>query len=164
MPYIPNSHGCFVCGDTNPLGLSVRFQTDGETVWASFIPLDVHMGYAGVTHGGVLSALMDETMGWAPAVAKGRFCMAVELNLEFRRSLAVGTPVIVAGRMTSCDRRIWEGQGEIRGTDGTLYVRGHGRFMPMSVTRSAEVLPYLLFGADTLPPSAFGGDDAEVDG
>jgi uncharacterized protein (TIGR00369 family) len=152
MKKLPNSHACFVCGDRNPNGLAVRFLTDGEKVWTRFTPRAPQMGYNGITHGGVLASLLDETMGWAPALIKRRFCMAVELNVEYRKSVPVDTEIIVSARVTSSHRRIWEAEGEIRDEEGTLYARGRGRFIPMTDDQSREVLQYLLFDEETVKP------------
>ncbi|MBM3493194.1 MAG: PaaI family thioesterase [Armatimonadetes bacterium] len=147
---LPHSHRCFVCGDVNTRGLNVRFMTDGEKVWTTLTPTDPYMGYAGILHGGILATLLDETMGWAPAVHTGRFCMAVELNIEYRRSVPIGGEITVTGWMTDVSKRIWEGRGEVRGTDGTLYVRGRGRFIPLSEAATDEVIDMLVFDEGTL--------------
>ncbi len=148
--HLPHSHTCFVCGESNAAGLKVRFLTDGEKVWTTVRVDERHMGYLGISHGGVLAALLDETMGWAPAVHTGRFCMAVELRIEYRRSVPIGEEVTVTGYVTDVSRRIWEGAGDIRGGDGTLYVRGSGRFIPMSEAATDEVMDMLLFGEDAI--------------
>ncbi|HXG24562.1 MAG TPA: PaaI family thioesterase [Chthonomonadales bacterium] len=151
MERLPNYHGCFVCGDRNPTGLRVRFMTDGEKVWTTFTPSEQQKGYHGITHGGVLAALLDETMGWAPTLKRGRFCMCVELNMEYRKSVPIGTQITVTGWMTDGSRRIWECAGEIRGADGTLYVRGKGRFMPIGEEPSRAILEYLTFDEGCVP-------------
>jgi uncharacterized protein (TIGR00369 family) len=148
---LPHSHRCFVCGESNAVGLHVRFRTDGEKVWTTVTLPEHYNGYAGIAHGGVLAALLDETMGWAPAVHTGRFCMAVELNIEYRKSAPVGSELTITGWMTDVSRRIWEGRGEIRGADGTLYVRGRGRFAPMSEKATDEVMDMLIFDEGTIP-------------
>ena len=33
-----------------------------------------------------MAALLDETMGWAPCVTAGRFCLAVEFNVRYLKS------------------------------------------------------------------------------
>lgn len=148
---LPHSRVCFVCGEANPCGLHVRFRTDGQRVWTNFVPGERYMGYAGITHGGVLTAVLDETMGWAPAVRTGRFCMAIELKIELRKSVPVGLPLTVIGEMTDVSRRIWEGRGEIRGADGTVYVRGAGRFIPMSRQETDRVMDMLVFDEGSIP-------------
>ena len=157
MNKLPNSASCFVCGDRNPAGLHVRFLTDGERVRVSLVPREPHMGYRGIVHGGVLAALLDETMGWAPAVRTGRFCMAVELQIEYRRSVPIGAEITVTGWATDTSRRIWTAEGEIRGADGTLYVRGRGRFIPMPAESAREVADYLQYDEGCLERDRFVG-------
>jgi uncharacterized protein (TIGR00369 family) len=148
---LPNYSGCFVCGDHNLAGVGVRFMTDGEKVWTAFTPSDKQKGYPGITHGGVLAALLDETMGWAPTLKHGRFCMCVQLNVEYRKAVPVGTEVTIIGWMTDDSRRIWECAGEIRDQDGTLYVRGKGRFVPMNEDQSRAILSHLTFDPGSIP-------------
>ena len=72
MSWLPNSARCFVCGDSNPRGLRMRFQREGELVVARFTPEADHQGYDDRVHGGVLSAVLDEMMVWACYVRTGR--------------------------------------------------------------------------------------------
>jgi len=152
MPKLPNYRRCFVCGDGNPAGLTVRFHTDGAKVWTRFVAKKRHMGYAGITHGGVLAALLDETMGWAPCVTSRRFCMSVEVSVEFLRPLPLGTPVIATGWPQDTRRRIWQAHGEIRGEDGVLYARGRGRYIPMTEEQTCDVVRYLTFDEGCVAP------------
>ena len=57
----PNSSMCFLCGVNNPIGLKLKFYTDGEDrCIARFRPRPEHQGYPGYLHGGINSALLDE--------------------------------------------------------------------------------------------------------
>jgi len=69
---LPNSAGCFVCGSANPRGLGVRFEVENGVVTTRFVPHRDHCGYNDRVHGGVMAALLDEVMGWAPSVIKRR--------------------------------------------------------------------------------------------
>jgi acyl-coenzyme A thioesterase PaaI-like protein len=55
---------CFVCGIENPMGLKLKFYTDdkGRCI-GRFQPPPEHQGYPGQLHGGLISTLLDETMG-----------------------------------------------------------------------------------------------------
>ncbi|HSV74826.1 MAG TPA: PaaI family thioesterase [Chthonomonadales bacterium] len=162
MHKLPNSATCFVCGDRNAAGLGVRFLTDGDRVTVTLVPREPHMGYRGIVHGGVLTALLDETMGWAPTVRTGRFCMAVELHIEFRRSVPVGVEITVTGWTTDTTKRIWTAEGEIRGADGTLYARGRGRYMPMPKDNAREVADYLQYDDGCLGRERFVDDGVQA--
>ena len=62
----PNSRMCFICGMKNVAGVKVFFyeQEDGS-VLARFSGQEIHQGYPGRMHGGVVSGILDETMGRA---------------------------------------------------------------------------------------------------
>jgi uncharacterized protein (TIGR00369 family) len=136
---LPNFQGCFVCGDRNPSGLAVRFWTDGEIVRTTFTPQEPQMGYRGITHGGVLASLLDETMGWAPCVINGRFCVSVELNVRYLRPLPVGTEVRITGRLVRSRSRIWETEGEVSGADGTVYAKRRDAMFPCATSVPAKL-------------------------
>ena len=61
---------CFACGERNPHGLGLRFVTaiDGS-VLANWRLRDLHEGFAGIIHGGIVSTVLDEAM--SKAVAAG---------------------------------------------------------------------------------------------
>lgn len=147
---LPNYEFCYVCGHANPLGLNVRFRVENGEVVTRFCPDALHAGYPGRLHGGIIAALMDETMGWAPCVQAGRFCLAVELNVRYVRSVPPGTALLVVGRCESSSDRIWEASGEVRGDDGTVYARGRGRYFPLSLDESDAVMSLLTVEGEHL--------------
>src|SRR5687767_14379073 len=110
---LPNSAACFVCGGENPRGLDVRFEVEGPTVLTRFVPHQDHCGYNDRVHGGVMAALLDEVMGWAPSVARRRFCVAAEITIRYLQPLPIGQVVTVRGEMTADRERLYETRGEI---------------------------------------------------
>ena len=92
-----------------------------------------------------MAALLDETMGWAPALLNRRFCVTVELNVQYVKPLPLGTEVTVAGWVSGGNRRIWEAEGEITDADGTVYARGKGRYLSMNDEQTRDVVSYLTF-------------------
>jgi uncharacterized protein (TIGR00369 family) len=140
---LPNSAGCYVCGGANPRGLGVRFDQEGETVTARFVPHQDHCGYNDRVHGGVMAALLDEVMGWAPSVLKRRFCVAAEIIIRYLKPLPIGKPVTIRGEMTADRGRVWEARGEILDDAGTVYARGTGKYRPLTEEQTQEVMDYL---------------------
>jgi uncharacterized protein (TIGR00369 family) len=134
-------------------GLQIRFRLEGEEVRAEFVADIFRCGYHGVVHGGVLSALLDETMGWAPAYQKRLFCYAAELRSRFLKPAPLGVKLTVCGRMTADRGRIWETEGEVRDDEGTVYARAWGKYVPMTPEQTLEVIDYLKFGEDTVSRS-----------
>ena len=136
---LPHTHECFVCGESNPAGLRVRFVWEHNRVVARITLSEERCGYRGIAHGGVLSALLDETMGWAPAFAMRRMAVTAEMTVRFIKSVPIGVPLVVTGRFTADKRFFWQCEGEICGEDGTLYVTGKGKYVPLSAERSASI-------------------------
>lgn len=151
---LPNYLFCYVCGDHNPLGLNVRFRMEGDDVVTTFMPTAFHAGYPGRVHGGVLATLLDETMGWAPSVRAGRFCLAVELSIRYLKPAAPDEPLTVRGRALDWTGRIWRAEGEVIGPGGEIYVRGSGRYWPLDAAQTDEVMKLLTVEGDHLTLAA----------
>jgi uncharacterized protein (TIGR00369 family) len=143
MQRLPNSANCYVCGGDNPRGLGVRFDVEGETVTARFVPHQDHCGYNDRVHGGVMAALLDEAMGWAPSVQKRRFGVAAEISIRYLKPLPIGQAVTVRGEMTADRGRLWETRGEIVDDAGTVYARGTGKYLPLTEEQTQAVMDYL---------------------
>jgi uncharacterized protein (TIGR00369 family) len=89
--FLPAYDGCYVCGQSHPRGLRIRFGAEaGGQVHADFRPDHTQTGYEDVVHGGVISALMDELLGWAIVLRTGRMCCTGELTVQFLRPVHAG--------------------------------------------------------------------------
>jgi uncharacterized protein (TIGR00369 family) len=141
---LPNSAGCYVCGSENPRGLKVRFDVEEGVVTARFVPHRDHRGYNDRVHGGVMAALLDEVMGWAPSVIKRRFCVAAEIIIRYLKPLPIGQAVTIRGEMTADRGRLWEARGDITDDAGTIYARGTGKYHPLSEEQTQAVMDYLV--------------------
>jgi len=137
----PTSRMCFVCGESNPAGVRVRFyeQEDGSVV-ARFTGADHHQGYPGRMHGGVISAVMDETMGRAIMIPHGEtiWGVTVELNVRFRKPVPLEVELTVVGRIISENRRLFEGSGELYLPDGTVAVEANGKYVKLDISQIAD--------------------------
>lgn len=133
------SRMCLVCGTDNPLGLHGRFlQIEGDEIVGIFMPLQVHQGYPGRLHGGMLTAMLDETIGRAVNITDASaWGVTVELTVRFKRPVPLDEEVRVIARITSDKGRLFEGTGEIRLKDGTLAVEAAGRYLRQPIDRIA---------------------------
>ena len=102
---VRSDHGCFGCGDDNPIGLHLRFAADGDSVRASFIAGPDHQGFGNIVHGGIISTVLDEAMAWATAHA-GFWAMTGEMRIRFRRPLNIGEPTIVSASVSGARGRL----------------------------------------------------------
>jgi acyl-coenzyme A thioesterase PaaI-like protein len=140
----PTSRMCFVCGESNPAGVHVRFyeQEDGS-VLARFTGCDHHQGYPGRMHGGIITAVMDETMGRAIMTRYGDNIWGVtaELNVRFRQPVPLNVELTAVGRITEEKKRLFEGSGELYLPDGSVAVEAVGKFVKMDLSRIATFDP-----------------------
>ncbi|MBP2674279.1 MAG: hypothetical protein H6Q84_1119 [Deltaproteobacteria bacterium] len=144
--YLPHSTGCFLCGEENLSGVRARFFVEGTEV-RGLVTLPRHMnGYKNVAHGGILAALLDETMGWAATVFGKTHPMFVtaEFTVRYLSSVPVGEEIQVRSRLVEDAGRLAYCEGEIL-HGGKERVRAWGKFAPMGRKETADVLPYLRF-------------------
>ena len=134
------SRMCLVCGRDNESSLKARFyELDSGELLGVFAPLEEHQSYPGRLHGGISSALLDETIGRAVNLLDPEaWGVTVELNLRFRKPVPLDGEVRAVARITKDSRRIFEGTGEIILADGTVAVEASGRYLKMPIDKIAD--------------------------
>jgi uncharacterized protein (TIGR00369 family) len=143
------SRMCLVCGVENPWGLNGRFYVlepaaaagsagDGSPgapeLLGVFTLREEHQSYPGRLHGGIATAILDETIGRAITIANaGVWGVTAELTVRFRKPLPVSGELRCVGRITRDTRRLFEGSGEILLGDGTVAAEASGRYVKMGL-------------------------------
>jgi uncharacterized protein (TIGR00369 family) len=132
MQRLPHTKSCFVCGESNPVGLRLRFETDGVIVSAKFVPLAEHVGFKQTVHGGLAATLLDEVMVWACAVQTRQFAYCAELTVRFVQPIRPGSEVTARGELVENRRnKIFLAKAELFNPDGALLATGTGKYLPM---------------------------------
>ncbi len=160
--WLPWSDSCFVCGEANRGGLRVRFRRDGDEVVVETSVAPQFEGYPGRVHGGVVTALLDETAGWACTVHTGRLYFTAELTVRFRAPVPGGTPLLVRGRMISARSRMAEGEARIEGPGGEVLAECRGRYVAIPRTVQDEIVPRLKMGCRPAAPQDLAGGEPAV--
>ena len=88
---VREDHWCFGCGHDNPTGLKLRFHEEDGRVWAPWTPFREHQGYEGIVHGGLITTVLDEVMGWAIYISR-LWAVTGTINVRFRKPVRVGVP------------------------------------------------------------------------
>jgi len=141
----PNSQMCFVCGLENPIGLKMAFyQDDAGRVVGKFTPGPQHQGYPGAVHGGIVTALLDETLARV-AIAAERWMATARLSIQFRHPIPIGETVTAIGEAVSWKKRVLEARGEIRLADGRVGAEATGTFIEMPAERIGNMEEALVF-------------------
>lgn len=132
MRNLPHTHSCFVCGEFNPLGLKIRFQTDGNTVQTRFLPRSEHIGFKQTVHGGITATILDEIMVWAIAVKTNRFAYCAELNVRYQQPARPDEELLaVAELVTNRRGKIYEAKAELKALSGQVIATATGKYLPV---------------------------------
>jgi acyl-coenzyme A thioesterase PaaI-like protein len=132
MKALPHTHSCFVCGDANPSGLKLRFETDGRVVRTRFRPCAEHVGFKGVVHGGITATVLDEIMVWACAVVTRQFAYCAELKVRYLFPMSPDVETVVTGELVENRKgRIFEAKGAVCDITGRIHAEATGKYLPI---------------------------------
>jgi len=149
MRGLPHSKSCFVCGEDNPDGFRKKFEVDEEGhVILRFNARKSMQGYGTVMHGGLQATLLDETMGWATAIALKRMTMAVEMTIRYKKRTPIGKDLIAEAWVATARSRLATAEGIIRDEEGTVYAEASGKFFPLSIEETKFVDAHLIYDED----------------
>ena len=119
---------CFACGINNPIGLKLKFDFEGERYVTRFTPKKEHQGYTGITHGGIISTILDEAMAKL-IYEKGHLAVTTELKIRLRKAVPIGEELTVSGWIVSEARRAIDCAAEARNPKGELVAEAEGRMV-----------------------------------
>lgn len=142
---LPHTPGCLVCGRENPHGLHLRLDVDAAgVVTTGFAPGPEHIGFQGVTHGGVLATVLDEAMVWAATWHGRRFCLCGEMTVRFRKPALVGDPLAFDARVEVARSRIVTTVAVVRDAAGTIVAEASGKYVPLPDEKNREFVKTLV--------------------
>ncbi|ADB47346.1 PaaI family thioesterase [Acidaminococcus fermentans] len=120
---------CFGCGKDNPMGLHLHFRTDENGCYTSFVPQPVHQSYDGRMHGGLISTLLDETMGNYPYMYEHKVAYTARLEVRFRQPVRIGERIDVITKVKRRKGMLLEMTGQVIREDGTVAAEADGKLM-----------------------------------
>jgi uncharacterized protein (TIGR00369 family) len=139
LSYVKNSRTCFGCGRDNAAGLRLEFETlpDGR-LRTRFCPRDIHGGWEGVFHGGLMATLLDEAM-MAYLYRHGTDAATAELTVRYREPVRLGQELTVHAWQTGRRGRLLEMEAEaLRGGRRVAHARARCLALPMRDTGNNE--------------------------
>jgi acyl-coenzyme A thioesterase PaaI-like protein len=119
---------CFVCGQDNHDGLKTVYRQEGEFIVTEFTGDKKHQGFPGYVHGGLLSTLLDETMG-RTALFSRTWVMTGKLEVRYRTPAPIEQRLTIRAWLTRGRRDSFESRGEVTLDDGTVLAEGRGLFI-----------------------------------
>ena len=128
---LPNreGHSCFGCGPTNAHGLRMKFFTDEKSLF-SWVKIPGYLcGWDNLAHGGVLSTILDEIMGWTTIHFSRLFALTHTMTVQFHKPVYVGEEIRVEGRVLEVrGKREASVEGYIYNEENTLCAQSTGTF------------------------------------
>lgn len=131
----PLNPACVVCGQENPCGLHLEFQTDGGVSMAHWTASAGWESFKGVIHGGVICAVLDEAMSQA-IIAAGYEALTAEMRIRFRKKVSVNDVLRVRGWVVRVQKRKIVAEGSLTSVDGVERAHAWATFL---VTTNSQV-------------------------
>lgn len=88
-------YDCFGCSPDNPIGLHMEFFEDGDEVVSFWRPQEHYQGWVDTLHGGIISALIDETAGWVVFRKLQTAGMTSRLSVSFKKPVMTTDPQLI---------------------------------------------------------------------
>ena len=132
-------HWCFACGRLNEAGMHLDFDVSRDRAETHFTPQRRHEGYDGTVHGGIVTALLDETMGWA-IFHQGIWGVTARIKVTFRQPVRVGEELRIVGEVARKRSRAIETHGTVaRASDNVVLAEADATFLVMPEDRRREL-------------------------
>ncbi|MHC1707204.1 MAG: PaaI family thioesterase [Bacteroidales bacterium] len=114
-------YNCFGCCPTNPQGLQMEFQQQGDKVISYWLPNDAFQGWNNVLHGGIQATLMDEIGSWFAIVTGKTSGVTTNLNVKYRKPVPMNQgPIKLEASLKEMHARIMTVQVKLFDPSGKL--------------------------------------------
>jgi acyl-coenzyme A thioesterase PaaI-like protein len=128
LPHRENNN-CFGCGLNNASGLQLQFFTDSKKVF-SWLKVPKHLsGWDRIVHGGVITTMLDEVMGWAIIHLLKKVTFTKMITVKFLKPVYVDEDIRIEGMPLKIqDDRKAVMQGFLYNKEDTICARAKGVF------------------------------------
>lgn len=119
---------CFVCGQDNLSGLKLSLKVfKGQGLAETEVKFPGHFqGWAGVVHGGLVAAVLDEVMIYA-ASAAGYKCVTVEITARYLKPTPAGEIIRFSGKFISRKKKVVFAEAEALDEKGQVLAQASGK-------------------------------------
>ena len=126
---------CFICGIDNDSGLKANFyEMEDKTLVALINGKDIHQSHPNRMHGGVISAIIDESIGRAIWIDEPEtWGVTMDLNVRYRKPVPLNEDLLVLTRITKNTRRGFEGIGYILNKEHQVLAEGTARYIKLAL-------------------------------
>jgi uncharacterized protein (TIGR00369 family) len=120
---------CFCCGADNDRGLhlAITYPEKGTAESVVVVP-QWFSGWKNMTHGGLLSTLLDEIMAHA-CIGTARRAVTAELTVRFQKPVETGSRIRAVGKVQEVRGKLIATQGWLYDEQGTAVASATARFI-----------------------------------
>ena len=96
------NQNCFGCSLKNKSGLHMEFySTERRESVISWLKVPDHLcGWSNLVHGGIISTMLDEAMGWAALVILKKLVVSKSIAVDFLKPILIGKEIRVEGNVS----------------------------------------------------------------
>jgi len=93
------NQNCFGCSLKNKSGLQMKFYaTEKLDSVISWLTVPDHLcGWSNLVHGGVISTMLDEAMGWAALIILKKLVVSKSITVKFLKPILIGKEIRAEG-------------------------------------------------------------------
>ncbi len=135
-----NSKMCIICGIETEAGVKASFyEMEDNSVVALFSFKEIHQSYPMRTHGGMISAMLDETIGRAIWITEpNTWGVTANLQVKFRKPVPYDVPLKAIGMITENKSRLFRGSGKIIDEFGNVLAEAEAVYVKLPLEKIAE--------------------------
>jgi len=128
MKKLPAYPGCFVCGKHNPIGFHLDFYQNNDEIYSEFIPEEIHEGFQGIFHGGLLTAILDDAM-WRIPYILDMVTLTARIEVRFRKPVQTDRKIKVTARLDKMKGKSVLVKSWVRNEEEEVLAEGTGTFL-----------------------------------
>lgn len=126
----------WVSGARSASGLRLEYRLEhdagrGPLVVTDWTPGEEHVGFPGVTHGGLIAAVLDDVMG-RNAVLRRRWVVTARMEVRYRSAAPLGERLRFEAWATRHRRMSMHAEARALLPDGTVVTESSGTFLPLT--------------------------------
>ena len=119
---------CFACGKENPVGLHLEFNFENDRLTTTKTLPREFQGYEGISHGGIVTTLMDEAMSKFVQMKYHKEGLTGRLEVRFHHPTPTEKILKITAWEESKRRNIILTKATVELEDGTLTAEASAKF------------------------------------
>lgn len=131
-----NSKMCIICGVENPSSLKAPFyEMEDGSVMSTFKFKEFHQSYPERTHGGMITAMLDELGLRSLWPLENTFGVTMEITTKFRKPVPYNVPLKGIGKVISNTSRFVQSEAKILDIDGNVLAQANIKYLKLTTDK-----------------------------